>query len=552
MKTFPTRFCLALALATGSLAANAATFYFSDCQAGADPACVPGDNRNGGTSPSSPKRDLVGFNVKGQGAGEHTLRFARGAAWLIHGRPYLGSMKTVDQSLVFTDYQPAWGSGSALPLIKFAASTHPDTLGAAGFGLVKAGSGYTFRNLDLSGEGQPGGPAYSGSAFFFYGKVSNVLIENVTMRNFSMGLYLAQQKPSSTERIENVTVRDSRIVSNHAQGMLGGGYNVVFENNLFENNGFKGGPRYHNIYLSEYGENMVLRGNTLRGSALVDGRCTGVSLVGHDHLVKTLIENNTIVERRAKWGCYGIQINGYQSSTKYMGFDGTIIRGNTVVMGEQASVGIGVNACPDCVIENNVVVGLGTVDFTAINVPDGSFTSAGSRDDAITVRNNSVYIDSPTGNTFGIRVNAPGATDDRVLSNLVYFGPGSHADAKCFKTGGRSLASYAAFENNLCFRAGGPSKWSDQHATLAAAQAAGWDEGSLAIDPLLAAVPSAANRWSMQLRAGSPAINTGSRVMSATSDVLRQLRDALPDMGAFESGNRARPAPAAPSGVVVQ
>lgn len=550
MKNFLIRLGTAVAIASAIPAANAAMFYFSDCQAGADPACVPGDNDNHGGSPAAPKRDLNGFNIKSLSADEHLLRFSRGGAWVINGRLQVGNLKNAGQSMVFTDFVPSWGDGAALPIIKFTPSKDTNSYNAAGFGLSKAGKGYTFRNLDVVGEGAP---TYHGTGFFFYDNVSDVLIENVTIRDFSIGLYLAQQRPSTTTRIENVTMRNSRVISNYAQGMLGGGYGITFENNLFDNNGFKGGARYHNIYLSEYAENMILRGNTLSNSALVDGRCTGVSLVGHDHLVGTLIENNTIVEMKAKWGCYGIQINGYQSSIgKYMGFDGTVIRGNTVVLGEQASVGIGVNACPDCVIENNVIVSVGNVDFVGIHVPDGSFTSPGSKDNAITVRNNSIYIDSPTGNTFGVAVNAPHASDDKVISNMIYFGPRSHAGAKCFKTGGRPLSSYAAFGNNLCFRAQGASHWSDQHPTLTAAQAEGWDRSSLNIDPLLADIPTAANRWSMKVRPGSRAINAGHRTLSASEDALRQPRDTLPDVGAFESGNLPRAAPSAPTGVVIQ
>lgn len=544
MKTVSTRLGIALALISSSFAANAAVFYFSDCDAGAETACVPGDNRNSGTDPSLPKRDLQGFNVKQLAAGEHTLRFARGGAMDYNGMLYVANLKTTSQSIVLTDYEAAW-SASALPILRFTPSTNPDALNLAGINLINGGSGYTFRNLDITGVGAP---SYHGTGFFLYRKVSNVLIDNVTVRNFKIGLHFASEG-------EKMVVRNSRILNNYEQGFLGGGKDAEIENSVFDNNGFKGGPRYHNIYLAGKSNNMIVRGNTLSNSAMVNGRCTGVSLVGHDHFPNSLIENNTVVELNATSGCYGIQINGYQSSVnRYMGFDGTVIRGNTVVMGGEkaGSVGIGVNACPDCVIENNTIVGLMDGGFIGINVPDGSFTSAGSKDNAITVRNNSIYMNSTHQSSVGIRVNAPGAVDDKVVSNLIHFGPRSRSESRCFQTIGRTLSSYAAFGSNLCFREGGANRWSDQHATLAAAQAAGWDTGSLNIDPLLVAAPSAANRWTMVLKDGSPAVDVGDRALSAAKDILGELRDARPDIGAFESGNKPVAAPSAPTGVVVQ
>ncbi|MBA3597187.1 MAG: hypothetical protein H0W40_07400 [Methylibium sp.] len=549
MKLFLSRLGVALAFALSGTAANATVFYFSDCAAGSNAACVPGNDSNVGDDPAKPRRTLAGFNVKTRADGEHVLAFAQGSAVEFNGMLYLGQLKRPTQSLVLTDYKPSWG-GETLPIIRFTPSTNVNALNSAGFNMSNAGSGFAFRNLDITGTGAPN---YYGSGFFFYKNVSEVMMENVTVRNFGIGIYIAQHTHNPPTRIENVTVRNSRIVDNFAQGFLGGGYKTVMENNLFDNNGFKGGSRYHNIYLSDYAENMVLRGNRLTNSAMVNGRCTGVSLVGHDHLVNTLIENNTIVELTANWGCYGIQINGYQSSTKYMGFDGTVIRGNTVVMGGAAgSLGIGVNACPNCVIENNTVVGLMDSDFTGIAVPDGAFTSPGAKDNAITVRNNSVYMNTPSANSRAIRVNSAESLNDKVVSNMIYFGPRSHANAKCFETASRTLSSYAAFSDNICFRTGGPNKWSDQHATLAAAQAAGWDRRSLNTDPLLTAEPHASNGWTMPVRAGSPAINTGSRTLSASTDILGKLRDALPDIGAFENGNAPPPVPAAPTGIIVQ
>ena len=53
-----------------------AGLFFRDCQAGAMPGCVAGNNSNAGTS-AAPKRDLSGIDVNSLPAGTR-LRFARG------------------------------------------------------------------------------------------------------------------------------------------------------------------------------------------------------------------------------------------------------------------------------------------------------------------------------------------------------------------------------------------------------------------------------------------------------------------------------------------
>lgn len=72
------------------------------------------------------------------------------------------------------------------------------------------------------------------------------------------------------------------------------------------------------------------------------------------------------------------------------------------------------------------------------------------------------------------------------------------------------------------------------------------------VDPLLDAAPSAANQWRMTVLPGAPVINAGNKAFSASKDVLGKLRDILPDIGAFENGNKPPPVPAAPTGVVIQ
>ena len=115
--------------ATGALSAQAGqprdattdrnssrTLYFSDCQPGAAPGCVSGNNANPGTQ-AAPKRDLTGINVNALPAGSQLL-FARGGAWSNFRISLDNRNVTVAAPLIFADY----GTG-ALPLLRTPSGT---------------------------------------------------------------------------------------------------------------------------------------------------------------------------------------------------------------------------------------------------------------------------------------------------------------------------------------------------------------------------------------------------------------------------------------------
>jgi hypothetical protein len=271
--------------------------------------------------------------------------------------------------------------------------------------------------------------------------------------------------------------------------------------------------RNHNIYISTEGTNVVVRGNTLTRSAVTGGACGGVPIVAHGKQAGLVIENNVIDESTgAAPGCYGIQVNpGYGSIAE--SFTGAVIRGNKVI--NPGTIGIAVGSCPSCVIENNFVIKETSGLFVGIAMPSENIEAGvDAADTNLTVRNNSIYVTSPAYGSQGIRTETYGGTH-KVVSNMVFFGPTASGVA-CFSTKGLTLASFTAYDNNLCYSTGSVA-YSATYATLAAAQAAGFDRNGMFKDPQLLAAPSAANGYSMKAADTSPLLKTGNTLYSVVT-----------------------------------
>jgi len=542
MRTALLRLAL-LATALVAPQAFAATYYFADCAADAAPTCVAGSNANIGTSAAAPKQNLTGFQYP-QGTG-HAFRFARGGSF---ANAYIDAPAgDAPDSIVFESYLPTWCSGacaSRKPILSARIKSN-----GLGDDLIRFWfkRGVTVRDLELRGiDGAGYGVMVQGSR--------DILLDNLTIGNFAIAVYTVYGHTGTVT--ERITLRNSSIVRNKAQGFLGSAKDLLLENNRFEGNGRDNATRDHNIYLSSSSfvvPGVVVRGNTLTRNAGHDGvACNSVALVAHGHLPDLTIENNTIVEEASRGACWGIAVNGVTTSKVEQRFPGLVIRGNTVRLEGDGGVGITCSSCPGAVIENNIVVRSGgSTSFTGVQVPSGAPNLARGdlADDAIVVRNNTLEIATPgraTGLTF-----APGSSNDVVVSNLIVF-DGATNTALCMHTGARSIQSFRAIDHNLCWRTGGNAfAWSDQAPTLGAAQAAGFDQSSLAVDPGLSTTLGQAGVAMTALDAlppASPAINAGHRTLSSPLDAAGVQRDTLPDIGAIERTAR----PSAPSNLVVQ
>jgi hypothetical protein len=260
---------------------------------------------------------------------------------------------------------------------------------------------------------------------------------------------------------------------------------------------------------------VTVRGNVSTRSAVDAGVCKGVPIVVHGRQTGLVVENNYVDESTgAGPGCYGIQVNpGYGSYPE--SFKGAIVRGNKVV--NVGNIGIAIGSCPDCVVENNFLVRETAGTFVGIAMPSENYEpGVDTPDNNLTVRNNSMYIVGAKYGSSGIRVETFGGTH-KVVSNLVVF-DATTSGAYCYSTKGMTVASFQAFDNNLCYSAGTVS-YSALYRSLTEAQAAGFDRNGSNKDPLLVAVPSLANGYMIKGKDGSPLLNTGNTLFSVLKGV---------------------------------
>jgi hypothetical protein len=494
-----------------SASASATVYYVSDCQAGAAAGCVAGSDANNGTSPTTPWQTVAkASSMIGSLLAGDEIRFARGASFSNARLQIYNIRARAATPLVFDSYKPSWGTGTQKPILM--APTGAQALQFEDSGNADHDEGYVVRNLDLRGSG-------SSIGVFIYNDADYITLENLDISGFAIGVNCSESNAPNTgsnARNDYITLRSSNIHDNKDIGYLGGCTNVLVENNRFDNNGFGGGTminRNHNIYISTEGTNVVVRGNTLTRSAVTGGACGGVPIVAHGKQAGLVIENNVIDESTgAAPGCYGIQVNpGYGSIAE--SFTGAVIRGNKVI--NPGTIGIAVGSCPSCVIENNFVIKETSGLFVGIAMPSENIEAGvDAADTNLTVRNNSIYVTSPAYGSQGIRTETYGGTH-KVVSNMVFFGPTASGVA-CFSTKGLTLASFTAYDNNLCYSTGSVA-YSATYATLAAAQAAGFDRNGMFKDPQLLAAPSAANGYSMKAADTSPLLKTGNTLYSVVT-----------------------------------
>jgi hypothetical protein len=520
--------------------AKATTYYVSDCQSGADAACVAGNDANAGTSASAPWQSITKVSgvLSTLAAGDQVL-FARGGSWVNSFMNPTNLKATPTSPIVFDAFKPSWGAGTARPIL---------TESRAGYNLFNFNDqganvmdgGYTIRNLDLRG----GGTGMWG--IFLYNGVTNVTIDNVSITGFTIGM----QINSDNAVAQNISITNSTIANNAQHGILGSGNNITIQGNTIAGNGFDiadfGAGFTHGIYLGGNGSNAIVRGNTFTDNTMYNGSCVAGPLVVHGQWNNVLIENNVMTQTAASPGCYGISVKPDYNTPEFM--TNFVIRANTVV--NMGSAAIALTSVPGIIVEDNVIINTQAQYQVGIVLPIKQRSSIDAADNAAIIRNNSIYFSQAGASSVGIQANSEG-TNHQVVSNLIYFGAGSNSLHSCFTVGASSI--YAAFSNNLCYSAGGNGTWSNSATTLALAQAAGFDASSLTANPLLVALPSSSNGWSMALQSTSPARDTGSTTYSSTVDKTLAARDAKPDVGAYEY--RAvvdTVAPAPPSNVLLQ
>ena len=500
------------------------TYYVCDCGKGADKDCTAGSDSNAGTSPDQAwqtfgkaQRQFAALQ-----AGDR-IELCKGGVFDVKGvsRWVNGNCKA-DNRCVVASYAAPWSSGDeARPVINSPAGQH----GIAFDDPANADheEGYVFAGLELVGAGTS-----ADNGFFVYNDVDDVLICDMYIHNFGIGIQLAganTPNPGADEHNERIVVRDSIINDCSGDGWLGGDNGSAIENTHFENNGFGEATFNHNIYLSMSGADGIrVVGNDLYKSTFIDGQCQGVSLVGHGVATNLTIEGNRVHEDKGTvtQGCWGIAIDpGY--STAEM-FTNVTIRGNTVTdLGNQS---IGVAACHGCVIENNVVLNHQGINATAILVPVSGSDSGDWTCDQITIRNNSIDIDG--GQAIGLVDEGKGHV---VTNNAIYDAGQGNGGVGCFRLN-LPAAAYSADDNNVCFT-NGKGEWVIGKGQLAAwTTANGLDALSMQVDPQFKSVTDPYDL--APASATSPLVNAGDPKNASATDITGKPRDGQPDIGAYE------------------
>jgi hypothetical protein len=501
-------FGLAACAALGA-SAHAATYYVSDCQPGASAGCVAGLAANDGLSATRPKQ--LASQLPTLRGGDRVL-FAQGGAWVNASmRISMPPGVSPTNRVVWDSYSPPWG-GVAKPVLT---ESRP---GMSLFNFDDGGqkvsdAGYEIRNLDLRGGGVMGQSTGANTGIFTYWAVNDLLVENVEISGFQIGLHTAQN-PKATGGWENqrVTLRNSYLHDNTRFSFLGGAADLVIENNILDRNG-SAAILDHDIYISSVARGVV-RNNTITRSVLNSaGKCSGSVIVVHGTADGLTIENNRIVQpQNSTPQCFGIEISGgYADDKGPEYFHDVVIRGNTVV--DVGYVGIGARGCTNCVIENNSVVWTAGGGNQGISMRVNNPSPLDERGTALMIRNNSIYMQASAGTPTGIAVVNEGS-NHTVSANVIYFGSGVSTGGRCFDTVDYPIASFKLFDRNACYRSGGPVVYSPATPTWTAAQAAGFDINGLNVDPLFVAVPSAANCYSLKVVPNSRVASIGNLQMA--------------------------------------
>ena len=360
-----------------SAVSHAQTFYVCDST---------GSDSHLGRSEAMPfktyAKAMANFNKLTEGG---SILFCRGETFNVEKVPNLANTKCRSSAPCTIG---AYGDESLARPIILTNGTH--AINFENGGDARQDGGYRVENLTLMST------RAGGAGIRLYNDVDDVTISNVHIEGFNIGVQAAGSNKVAVGNAANgmndrLVIQNSTIIRNAKQGFLGSCNDCDIENNIFENNGRKA-LLDHNIYLAHTGthaKGIRIRNNALYKSAIVNGKCEGVSLVGHGHLEDVLIEGNLINEDlgKASAACWGVSIDsGYSKVDE--SFRNIVIRNNKIInVGGHA---IGCASCDGVVIEGNEILDEGKVTFVGIKVPVRTEDTLKSRN--IKVLNNKIVL----------------------------------------------------------------------------------------------------------------------------------------------------------------
>lgn len=336
-------------------AAGGATYYI----------CDTGDDNNDGRSELNPYRSyekaMDTFN--GMFAGGRVL-FCRGGIFPVNKAKRISNPNCGASSVcTIADY----GNSTAERPIFVA--TDASVFKFEDGGNADQDGGYEVRNLILKSTSN------TRVGVYLFNDVDDLTLDNLHIEGFDIGVQSAgtnTPNAGANSLHERIVLKNSVIINNAEQGWLGGCNDCLIEDNVFENNGYKRDILLHNIYIysqSKYVANsgITVRGNTLYRSAIVNGKCSAVSLVVHGLVDNLVIENNLIKEDKDKASeyCWGISVDpGYATEEA---FHNLTIKNNTLL--NVGNIGIGCASCVNATIENNKIIDESNILKAGVKVP---------------------------------------------------------------------------------------------------------------------------------------------------------------------------------------
>ena len=204
--------------------------------------CDNGDDSNNGRSEETPFRTyekaMDTFNKMSAGS---SIFFCGGGKFEITQRKWLWNNQcSAEQPCTISSY----GDESSVKPILI--SNGETALNFQNPGESRPDGGYIVNDIILMSN------VNKASGISFFNDVNDVMIKNVHIEGFNVGVHAAgANNPSknSNQANDRITLQNSKIIKNASQGWLGGCNDCLIEDNLFEKNGHKGTAFHHSIYI---------------------------------------------------------------------------------------------------------------------------------------------------------------------------------------------------------------------------------------------------------------------------------------------------------------
>jgi hypothetical protein len=514
--------------------ADATDYYACDCRAGAEAGCVPGDDRNAGTSPATAFRsyDRLQDAVAGSQCGD-TFNFCMGGRFVIEGPTNWSTGRDCSANRqTIGSYQPR--SFARDPVISGSGSST-----AFAF---SSGAGSTLEDVDVLCSGSCTNGVGVGVINI---DADAVTVQRVLVDGFDVCMQIGTGR-------EDVTVRGSTIRDCITFGLIGqAGDDTLVANNVFENNGcLEPGANCafsRALYFNMLSGVDTLRDVTVRGNTFVDntvdaddGRCNGnqVSLRG-GRVVVTDNQWITPTSPPAGPGCIPIRMGAI--SEPFQVCTDCVFARNRIV---GSRTGMELESWTRGVVENNLIWIPEDRTGTAYNSGIRHIASpvGGPRSQNPIIRNNSIVVGSSGASSRAVGIELrPNAGVSSVYSNAIRM-LGSAGRDVCLSFLSRASLIDVREDHTICHRVNPNAAWAeygsgDRTLTQYRADSPNGDRSREA-DPGFVNPPS-----DFRLSTSAAAGDAGHPTLSSSNDYERRARPAGPgfDVGAHERGAASPP-----------